>query len=480
MPLGDLLDSSAREASETAAIICDDASICYRELSERTTALALWLLKEGLRPGDCVAIHRANSGELVTLCFACFKAGLIAIPVNVRLKAAEVEYVLRHSGASICFTQPQLKPIAQKAIALGALPTRMYTALPDKTDSTGTLPAIGDTDPAAIFYTSGTTAHPKGVVHTHGSLAETARLTLRMMAGTGAIGMPTTQVAHVSGLCMLMANIAAHQTSVLLPAFDPSAALDAIERHGVTCLFVLPAMLAAMADQQERQPRNIRSMRAIFGGGDSVPLTLQERIRALFGVSVLEIIGMTEVCPAVWNTVQISRPGSVGKTGIEMTISAVGELLLRGPSICQGYWRDPETTAMTMRDGWFHTGDLVRRDEDGYVWFEGRLKQIIIRGGSNISPQEVEAVLYEHPSVSQAGAIGFPDAILGQTVAAYVAFRDGHAVSEQELRDFARERMADYKVPERIWILPDLPKGLTGKIDRRALAEMSLQKIATA
>jgi len=244
-------------------------------------------------------------------------------------------------------------------------------------------------------------------------------------------------------------------------------------------LFVLPAMLAAMADQQQRQPRNTRSLRAVFAGGDSVPLPLQERIRASFGISVREIIGMTEVCPAVWNTAQHCRPGSVGRSGLEIRIEN-GELLLRRASICKGYWRDPETTAATLRDGWFHRGDLAHLDDDGYVWFSGRLKQIIIRGGSNISPQEVEAVLYEHPAVSEAGVIGFPDATLGQTVAAYVAFREGHAVSEQELRDFARERIADYKVPERIWILPDLPKGLTGKIDRRALSEMLLQKIATA
>ncbi len=216
------------------------------------------------------------------------------------------------------------------------------------------------------------------------------------------------QFSHVSGLCLLLANIAAHQTSVLLPAFDPSAALDAIERHGVTCVFTLPAMLALMADHQERRPRNIRSLRSLFAGGDSIPLTLQERAKTLFGLSVLEVMGMTEACPALWNTKATLPPrSSVGKTGVEIRIeprgmdhSAVGELLFRGPSVSNGYWRDPERP-----DGWLHTGDLVRRDEDGYIWFEGRLKQIIIRGGSNISPQEVEAVLYRHPSVSQAGVI---------------------------------------------------------------------------
>jgi long-chain acyl-CoA synthetase len=487
MPLGDLLDSPAREAGETAAIVCDDSAICYHELSRRTTALALWLQKEGLRPEDRVAVHWANSVELVTVCFACFKAGLIAVPVNIRLKPPEVEYVLRHSGASICFTQAGLEAVTEKAIAFGDLSTRLHCGLPDTANHTGTLPPISDSDPAAILYTSGSTAHPKGVVHTHGSLSETARLTLVMMDGAGTIGMPTTQVSHTSGLCLLLANVAAHQTSVLLPAFDPAAALDAIARYGVTCVFTLPAMLALMADRQELQPRNIGSLRALFAGGDSIPLTLQERARVLFGLPVLEVMGMTEACPALWNTAQNLRPGSVGKPGMEVKIeprgmeeSTVGELLFRGASVCKGYWRDPETTAMALRDGWLHTGDLVHQDEDGYIWFEGRLKQIIIRGGSNISPQEVEAVLYLHPSVAQAGAIGFPDETLGQTVAAYVSIREGDIVSEQELRDFARERMADYKVPEHIWILPELPKGLTGKIDRRALAEMSLRKTATA
>jgi len=151
MPLGDLLDSSSHEAGETAAIVCGDASIRYRELSRRTTALACWLLEERLRPGDRVAIHWANSVELVILCFACFQAGLIAVPINIRLKPAEVEFVLRHSGASVCFTQPQLEPISQKAIALGSLSTRLYTALPERTESEGRLPAISDADPAGNF-----------------------------------------------------------------------------------------------------------------------------------------------------------------------------------------------------------------------------------------------------------------------------------------------------------------------------------------
>ncbi len=486
MALGELLEYSAREAPETAAVVCDNAIISYCELNRSTTSLALWLLQQGLHAGDRVAIHWANSIEIVTLYFACFKAGLIVVPVNIRLKPAEVEYILRHSEASICFTQPSLAPVAEKAVALGSLSTPLHSVVPRDNDLNGTLPEIGSSAPAAILFTSGTTARPKGVVHTHASLSATARFTLLLTEGSATIGMPTTQVSHMSALCFLLSNIAAHRTFVMMPAFDPALALDLIERHRVTCLVALPPMLALMADKQERQPRDVSSLRSLLVGGDSVPLPLQEQARTLFGLSVLEVFGLSESCPALWNTTEYLRAGSVGKTGAETKIgpqgtdgSGVGELLLRSPANCVGYWRDPETTALLLRDGWLHTGDLVRQDRDGYIWFAGRLKQIVVRGGSNISPQEVEAALYRHPSVSQAGVIGFPDVLLGQKVAAYVALREGFTLSETELRDFAREHLADYKVPENIWFLPELPKGLTGKIDRRALAEMSLRETAS-
>jgi long-chain acyl-CoA synthetase len=267
----------------------------------------------------------------------------------------------------------------------------------------------------------------------------------------------------------------------MLPTFDPGAALNLIERHKVDVALGLPALLAMMAEEQSQRPRDVSSLRACLVGGDASPLKLHQQYRDLFSVPLYEVIGMTESVPISWNVEGDIRPGSCGKPrlGVEVrTIPlegappGVGELIARSPATFTHYWRDPEATAATLRDGWIRTGDLVRQDEDGYIWFAGRLKQIIVRGGSNIAPQEVEEAIYRHPAVLETGVIGVPDPVWGQAVGACVVLREGHTVSEQELREFVRVRIADYKVPDRISFLPALPKGPTGKVDRRALSGM--------
>jgi long-chain acyl-CoA synthetase len=228
-------------------------------------------------------------------------------------------------------------------------------------------------------------------------------------------------------------------------------------------------------------------VRLCIAGGDTVPVKLQERFRELFGVSVREIFGMTETAPITCIREGAPRTGSVGPvmdevdarvadaTGNVVPDGEVGELQVQSPANCLGYWDNPEATADTFINGWLRTGDLVRRDADGYFWFEGRVKQIIIRGGSNISPQEVEEALYHHPAVLEAGVIGMPDAAYGEKVIAFVALREGMTAGEQELRDLVRSRLADYKTPERVIFLPVLPKGLTGKVQRRELKDLALR-----
>jgi long-chain acyl-CoA synthetase len=221
-----------------------------------------------------------------------------------------------------------------------------------------------------------------------------------------------------------------------------------------------------------------------IAGGDTVPVTLQQNFRALFGTPVREIYGMTESVPITCILADEPRIGSIGPavadvdtrvtdlTGNVLTDGECGELQVQSLANCIGYWDDPQATAATFDNGWLRTGDLARRDANGFFWFEGRVKQIIIRGGSNISPQEVEEALYHHPAVLEAGVIGIPDPVLGEKVIAFVALREGFTATEQELRDLVRSRIADYKTPERILFLPVLPKGLTGKVQRRELRDL--------
>jgi long-chain acyl-CoA synthetase len=294
-------------------------------------------------------------------------------------------------------------------------------------------------------------------------------------------------MVHISALaCVLLPGIALGATVVLMPAFEPAKALDLIERWRCTDILILPAMLRFMVEEQERKPRDVSSVCLCLAGGDTVPVTLQQKFSSLFPVSVRELFGMTETVPITCIREGAPRTGSVGPAmeavdarvadlaGNPLGDGQVGELQVQSPANCVGYWDDPVATANTFTDGWLRTGDLVRRDSDGYFWFEGRVKQIIVRGGSNISPQEVEEPLYHHPAVLEAGVIGMPDPMHGEKVIAFVALREGFQVTEQELRDFVRSRIADYKTPERILFLPALPKGLTGKVQRRELKDLAL------
>jgi long-chain acyl-CoA synthetase len=291
---------------------------------------------------------------------------------------------------------------------------------------------------------------------------------------------------HAAALaCALIPAILSGGDVVLIPAFDPAAILEGIQRFRCTMLPLLPALFQFVLMEQERSPRNISSLRGLVGGGDSVPIAMQQRARETFGLQLREVYGLSESVPLLMNPRDAVRPGSMGRALTELRIvnpegqdipdGASGEIIARSPGNCIGYWNDPAATAELLREGWLYTGDLAERDSDGYYWFRGRLRQIIIRAGSNISPQEVEEILYQHPAIFEAGVVGKPDAVYGETVAAFVSLRPGAKVSESELRDFSRQRLADYKIPESIVILSELPKGLTGKVLRRALKEMLIE-----
>jgi long-chain acyl-CoA synthetase len=480
-----LRDSAARTPSKPA-VICGDDVVTYEALDHSTDALARWLLSDGLQSGDRVAIHWCNSIEVVNLYFACFKAGLIAVPVNNRLKPAEIAYVLAHSKAKLCFSQPELAELSEEI--RGECPDlrQIYHALPLLTDIDVTLPDVSPDRVAAVLYTSGTTARPKGVMHTHVSFRGAVELMRLVGLSETDVLLAATQMVHISALsCVLLPGIRSNATVVLLPAFDAVRSLELVERWGCTAILILPAMLRFVVEEQARNPRNVASVRACVAGGDSVPVTLQEQFRKHFGVPVREIYGMTESVPITCIPEDSLRAGSVGLaldpldtrvadlTGNVVPDGTIGELQVQSYANCVGYWDDPQATAAAFDNGWLRTGDLVRRDPDGFYWFHGRVKQIIVRGGSNISPQEVEDALYHHPAVLEAGVIGMPDPVFGEKVVAFVALRDGLAAGEQELRDLVRSRIADYKTPERIVFLPALPKGLTGKVQRRELKDLA-------
>jgi long-chain acyl-CoA synthetase len=479
--LGDFLRRHAGRKPEQTAFSCGDATITWAGLDRTSHALAHWLLDQGLAAGDRIALCAPNSIGLVQVYMALLKAGLVAVPINPRLKPDEVRFILEHSGPKMAYCDPMFAALLQAAGARFPV----FGELPDPGAADTRLPAVAPEALGLIVYTSGTTARPKGVAHSQGALCQKG---LKGLAVTRHVQDPVCLIylpmMHISGIWSLAMAICQGYAVVMLPRFDAAAALDTIERFGCTNFGGLPTMILAMVEEQSARPRRIATLQAAFSGGDAVAPALQARFEQLFGVPLLELYAMTEICAISANTPGASRAGSLGRPldGVEVRVVDLdgrdvargesGEIILRASSLAVGYWADPEATRAAMGSGWLHTGDLGALDVDGFIWFRGRKKEVIIRAGSNISPQEVEEALYKHPAVLEAGVIGLPDPVTIERVAAFVVLRDGETVSAEELRAFARKHIADYKAPEEIHFREALPRNAVGKVQRRALKEL--------
>jgi long-chain acyl-CoA synthetase len=496
--------SSKRSPGKTA-VICGEQSWTYAEIERLTDTLAGQFLAAGIRPGDRIGLHFSNTPELALSYIGCFKAGAIAVPINARLKGREIDYILRHSAATGYIGQadlysevvtwgkelPELRLCYVSGDAPRCRDVFLFTDLLRPLPRPVSLPTVAAGQAAVIIYTSGTTAHPKGVTHSHESLTQIAHAMRRLELDENQISIVTSSMTHILSFGMvLLGSLLNGATVVLLPQIDPRAVLQAFERHRCTHMCGLPTFFHAVAQAQSATPHDVSSGRHFFCGGDSVSPALQETFERAMGQSVYEAYGSTEAVPLTYNRPGRARVGSIGQTiegaSIRLLDSTdrdvpwgqVGEVCIQSPTLMTGYWNDTEATAAIVRDGWFHTGDLARCDAEGYYWFAGRAKQIIIRGGSNISPQEVEAVLLEHPIVREAAVIGRPDPIWGEIVVGYVALRDAGTLTEGELIKFASTRMAAYKTPEKIIFRDALPKTATGKLDRRALREAEMAQVS--
>ncbi len=343
-----------------------------------------------------------------------------------------------------------------------------------------------DDDLAVILYTSGTTGQPKGAELTHANLSGNCRTTAETLlesAGDDVI-MGCLPLFHVFGLtCGLNAAVLRGSTLTLIPRFDGAKALSVIERDKVTIFEGVPTMFAAMLHSPDTASHDVSSLRLCVSGGSAMPVEIMRSFEETFGCIILEGYGLSETSPvASFNHPHAERkPGSIGTpiAGVEMrlvdgdgndvTAGEVGEIAIRGENVMRGYWQRPEETAEAIPDGWFRTGDLARQDDDEYFFIVDRKKEMIIRGGYNVYPREIEEALYEHPAVAEAACIGIPHPELGEEVAAAVSLKPGASAEVDELRDFVKERVAAYKYPRHLWLVDSLPKGPTGKILRRAV-----------
>jgi long-chain acyl-CoA synthetase len=402
-----------------------------------------------------------------------------------------VEYFLRDSGAKVVVAGEQSAgPVGEAARAVGVEAVTVDLRSPQELMADDGLPLVPvareGADTAVILYTSGTTGQPKGAELTHAGLGSNARTTedTLLEATPDDVVMGCLPLFHVFGLtCSLNAAVLAGSCLTLLPRFDGSKALSIIERDRVTVFEGVPTMFSAMLHAPDKDQHDLGSLRLCVSGGSAMPVEVLRSFEETFGCTILEGYGLSETSPvASFNHPHAERkPGSIGTPvrGVEMRVvddegrdvpqGEVGEIAIRGENVMKGYWNRPEDTATAIPDGWFRTGDLARQDEDGYFSIVDRKKEMIIRGGYNVYPREIEEALYEHPAVAEAACIGIPHPDLGEEVAAAVALKPGQSAEPDELREFVKARVAAYKYPRHVWVVSALPKGPTGKILRRAV-----------
>jgi long-chain acyl-CoA synthetase len=468
------------------------------ELSMAGT-LARILRDRGVGTGDRVLVMMPNSPELTAAFPAIWTIGATIVPVIPQWTAAEISEIFRGSGAVAALTVPRLAPrVAEAAAVTGAKPHLLVFGETDvpRTSNLGPLLTHGGLietpvdraaeDVAILLYTSGTTGTPKGVTLTHGNFLAALDGVLRQNPdiGPGPMLHPLP-LTHVYGVLMQFLANRWGISSVLLPHFEPRTVLEAIERYGVEYMPVVPTMLVYLLHHPDRARFNLSSLRHITSGGAPLAEPLRVEFERVFGCRVLQGYGLSESASVAtsYQLDQEYRPGSCGQAvpGVEIRIAGdqdqflaagePGEIWLRGASIAAGYWKDPEATQRTIRDSWLRTGDVGYLDEEGYLFIIDRKKDLIIKGGENVSPREIEEALYLHPAVAEAAVVGVPDPLFGEDIWAAVQLKRGAAISEAELLQHAAQHVTKFKVPSRVVFLETLPLSSNGKISKRLLRE---------
>ncbi|GEL22461.1 long-chain-fatty-acid--CoA ligase [Pseudonocardia sulfidoxydans NBRC 16205] len=485
--LAENLVATAAAHPDRTAIRLDDVELSYADLHAASARVAGMLAAQGIAPGDRVGIVLPNLPAFPILFHGALLAGATVVPMNPLLKQREVEYYLRDSGMSLVFGWDSGGDAVTAAAGTVGIPAVLVGPLgPDTGDAAPAPDAVtrDDSDTAVILYTSGTTGQPKGAELTHANLRTNTAATVSsvLTLGTDDVIMGCLPLFHVFGLtCGLNAAVSVGATLTLIPRFDPAKALAVIARDEVTVFEGVPTMYAAMLHHPDADTADMTTLRTCASGGSAMPVEIMRAFEEKFGCMVLEGYGLSETSPvASFNQPHRERkPGSIGfeipgcemrvvdDNGADVGTDTPGEIAIRGDNVMKGYWGRPDATAEAVPDGWFRTGDVATRDADGYYFIVDRKKDLIIRGGYNVYPREVEEALYEHPAVAEAAVVGIPHPEWGEEIGAAVALRAGEKADPEELRDFVKERVAAYKYPRQVWLVEELPKGPTGKILRR-------------
>jgi len=462
------LRDRARTTPDRVAVDLEGALTTYVELDERSDELAA-----SLSHGEVVSTLTGNSVEHIAFFFACAKVGAILHPISWRLAPAEVAFQLDDAGSDVFVVEDEQRDLAEAALALANVaPVQTLKA---RRGTPGASPA--DEDGLLLIYTSGTTGKPKGALLTHANCFWT-NVSFDLATGIAGddIALAFLPQFHVGGWNVQpLLSWWKGARIILERAFDPSRALRLVQEKRVTTLMGVPANYLFMAQDPGFAAADLSSLRRAVVGGAPMPVPLIEAWRER-GVEIVQGYGLTEASPNVLCLPPEDAMRKIGSAGkpypfVDVDVSDEGELLVRGPNVFPGYWRNPEASAIALADGWLHTGDVVERDDEGYFWIKGRLKEMFISGGENVYPAEIESVLHEHPLVSDAAVVGVTDERWGEVGVAYVVTNG--AVTTEELTEFCRERLARFKVPKRVRFVHELPRNSMGKIQKSELVSGS-------
>ncbi|MGB6066174.1 MAG: long-chain fatty acid--CoA ligase [Desulfomonilaceae bacterium] len=503
-----ILKRNAAEYSNKECLIFGEQHITWGRLGKRVNALAQALTDVGVGAGDVVAILLYNCPEYIELSFAANQIGATWLPLNYRLAGPEFQFILNDSAAKVLVTEdefaavigkirPQL-PALKEILCVGkdapAGETSYEELLRSRISAHVEHAEVDLEDLHRLVYTSGTTGHPKGVMLTFGNLywknlghiitfgltLEDRTLVVGPMYHVGGMDLPGTGTLYVGG-CL-----------VILRSFDPAAVLEAIQREKVTNMWLAPAMINMLFQYPAFNDYDVSSMRFIIDGGEKMPLPLIEKFREKFPQAwFADAYGLTETVSGdtfLAKDRMVNKVGSVGKPVLQLRVRVVdelgrdvpagelGEIVLRGPKVFKGYWKNPEATSEALRNGWFHTGDIGRLDEEGFLYLEDRKKDIIISGGENIASSEVERVIYQHPAVLETAVVAMPDAKWGEVPKAYVVLKAGVQASLEELRQLCLDNLAKFKVPKEFEFIDALPRNPSGKVLKRELRRRAVKE----
>lgn len=498
--VGTLLADASASRGDATFLFFEEREIGYREMYDEARSVASGLAALGMRSGDRLALLLPNVPEFLTAWFGAALAGVVVVPINPAFKREELRYILKNCGASGIVTTPERRddveaiggglPALQTRLLVGAGPIprgwRALAALASE-DSTAPLEVLSPDDPAAIIYTSGTTGHPKGVVLTHANYHfDTWSLTTHLATTPRDRFLCFLPLFHVNAqVVSVLSAVLSGGGLILLREFKPQQFFETIARHRATTFSAVPTVYAILNTLPEADRHDLSSLRYCVCGAAPMPVEVFETFERKFDATIVEGYGLSEAtCGNCVNPVgenEVRKIGSIGipLPGQEMAIvddegrplpdGQIGEIVIRGDAVMKEYFANPEATAEALAGGWLHTGDLGTRDADGYYFVVGRKKEMIIRGGENIYPKEIEEVIYRHPDVQEAAVIGIPDEVWGEIVCACVVPKENASPSVDAIRALCAENLADFKVPVRVELFASFPKTATGKIQKNKI-----------